>query len=101
LAHVEPSSQVAGANDFYAFNINGGGFVIIAGEDRAARVLGYSDQGFIDFNNLPSNLKDLLDGYKQEIEFLQTYKDDDLVLKAPSLNDAGGVEPLIKSNWGQ
>ncbi len=101
LAHVEPSSQVAGANDFYAFNINGGGFVIIAGEDRAARVLGYSDQGFIDFNNLPSNLKDLLDGYKQEIEFLQTYKADDLVLKAPSLNDAGGVEPLIKSNWGQ
>ena len=101
LSHVEPSSAVDGANDFYAFNIRGGGFIIVAGEDRAAQVLGYSDRGHLDFNNLPDNLKDLLDGYKQEIEFLQTYKGDDLVVVEPSLKATGGVEPLIKTTWGQ
>ena len=74
LAHAEPSSTALGANDYYAFNIKGGGFIIIAGEDRAAQVLGYSDRGRIDFNNLPAPLEDLLKGYKKEIEYLQTYK---------------------------
>jgi ATPase subunit of ABC transporter with duplicated ATPase domains len=57
LVHAEASSAVAGANDFYAFNLKGGGFVIISGEDRGAQVLGYSDQGYLDFNNLPYGMQ--------------------------------------------
>lgn len=102
LAHAEPSAKVAGANDYYAFNITGGGFVIIAGEDRAVQVLGYSDKGHIDFNNLPTPLKGLLDSYKKEIEFLQTYKGNDLVISnGTKLTATGGVEPLIQTTWGQ
>ena len=101
LVHAEASSAVEGANDYYAFNIKGGGFIIIAGEDRAAQVLGYSDKGQLDFNNLPYGLQGLLSGYKQEIEFLQTYKGDDLVPAPQSFNASSGVEPLIKTNWGQ
>ena len=101
LAHAEPSSVVTNANDYYAFNIKGGGFVIIAGEDRAAQVLGYSDKGRIDFNNLPAPLEDLLNGYKKEIEFLQTYKGNDLVPAPVSFKASNGVEPLIKTTWGQ
>ena len=102
LAHAEPSSKVKGANDYYAFNINGGGFVIIAGEDRAARVLGYSDKGCLDFTNLPAPLRDLLDGYKKEIEFLQAYKGDDLIPVAnATFKSSGTVGPLIKTTWGQ
>ena len=102
LVHAEASKAVSGANDFYAFNVKGGGFIIVAGEDRATSVLGYSDKGRIDFNNLPAPLQDLLNGFKKEIEFLQTYKDNDLVpAPAPSLNASSGVEPLIKTTWGQ
>ncbi len=102
LAHAEPSAKVAGANDYYVFNINGGGFVIIAGEDRAVQVLGYSDKGHIDFNNLPATLKGLLDSYKKEIEFLQTYKGHDLVIANDTkLTATDGVEPLIQTTWGQ
>ena len=36
LVHAEASSAVKDANDYYAFNLTGGGFIIIAGEDRAA-----------------------------------------------------------------
>ena len=101
LSHAEASSVVAGANDYYVFNIKGGGFVIVAGEDRATQVIGYSDRGYIDMNNLPYGLKGLLSGYKKEIEFLQTYKEDDLVAVEPTINATAGVEPLIKTTWGQ
>lgn len=101
LSHAEASSAVAGANDYYAFNIKGGGFIIVAGEDRAAQVLGYSDKGRIDFNNLPAPLEDLLNGYKKEIEFLQTYKGNDLVVNHSTIKATSSVDPLIKTTWGQ
>ena len=100
LAHAEASSKVNGAIDYYVFNIDGGGFIIIAGEDRATAVLGYSDKGHLDFKNLPSNLKALLNGYKAEIEFLQTYEGNDLEIVSPTINSSF-VNPLIKTTWGQ
>ena len=101
LVHAEASSAVKDANDYYAFNLTGGGFIIIAGEDRAAQVLGYSDRGQFDFNHMPYGLQGLLSSFKEEIEFLQTYKGDDLVPAPQSFNASNGVEPLIKTNWGQ
>ena len=100
LVHAQSSSAVAGAHDFYAFNITGGGFVIIAGESRANQVLGYSDNGSLDFNNLPDNFKALLEGYQEEIEYLQTHPDLEV---RPAIRSNGGivVAPLIKSHWGQ
>ena len=101
LSHTEASTAVAGANDYYVFNIKGGGFIIIAGEDRATEVLGYSDKGMIDINNLPFNLQGLLNGFKHEIEFLQTYEGDDLIPAPKSFKATSGVAPLIKTTWGQ
>lgn len=101
LVHAEASTLVNGANDYYAFNINGGGFIIISGEDRTAQVLGYSDKGQLDFAHLPCTLRTLLNNYKQEIEFIQGYEGDDLIPLSRTLNETNGVEPLIKSNWGQ
>ena len=101
LVHAEASKAVSGANDFYAFNVKGGGFIIVAGEDRATSVLGYSDKGRFDTNNLPAPLQDLLNGFKKEIEFLQTYKDNDLLPAPTTFNATAGVQPLIKTTWGQ
>ena len=100
LAHAEASQAVSGANDYYAFNIAGGGFIIIAGDDRASEVLGYSDKGHLDFNNLPDNFKALMRSYQEEIEYLQSHPD----LKASPImraSDGTGVAPLIKTTWGQ
>jgi len=100
LVHAEASRTVANANAYYAFNIEGGGFVIVAGEDRANQVLGYSDHGRLDFNNLPDNFKALMRSYREEIEYLQAHPELDIT---PSINAAtgNGVEPLIKAIWGQ
>ena len=101
LAHAEASGAVKDANDYYAFNLTGGGFIIIAGEDRAAQVLGYSDKGQFDIKHLPYGLQGLLNGFKQEIEYLQTYEGDDLIPAPQSFNAGSGVDPLIKTTWGQ
>lgn len=100
LVYAEQSAIVDGGHDYYAFNINGGGFVIIAGEDRATNVLGYSDSGHLDFNNMPDNFKALLASYKEEIEWLQAHPDYQMTPMVRATG-GGGVAPLIKSLWGQ
>ena len=102
LAYTEPSDKVAHANVYYIFNIKGGGFIIVSGEDHAMPVLGYSDKGQIDVINMPDALKCLLGGYKEDIEYLLTHD-----IEAPksfnqSFRDAVDiVPPMTKSTWGQ
>lgn len=101
LVHVEPSTIDRNANTYYAFNVKGGGFVIVAGDDRINQALGFSDEGQLDFENMPDNLKALLDNYQEQIEYLQVHPE----LKVPqhiiSNNRSVIVEPLIKAHWGQ
>ena len=97
LAHAEASS-IEG-NAYYVFNIDGGGWVIIAGDDRAKQVLAYGDKGNIDMNDLPGNMKDYLNLYKNQIEEMQNYKGEVIPMKAT--NRSTVVEPLTKSIWGQ
>ncbi len=49
----------AANEDYYIFNdrVRGNGFVIISGKDGTNPVLGYSDKGFINENNLPTPLQ--------------------------------------------
>lgn len=100
LAHAEASSAASSANTYYAFNITGGGFIIVAGDDRAYPVLGYSDRGCLDFSRLPDNFKALLRGYKEEIEYLQAHPELD-VTPMVRTSSGTGVSPLVKSTWGQ
>lgn len=100
LAHAEVSSVNRNANAYYAFNVNGGGFVIVAGDDRASQVLGYSDQGQLDFKHMPDNLKELLNYYKAQIEYLQA--NPEVRVPKRTINNRGIiVEPLIQAHWGQ
>ena len=99
LAHAQASSAAYGAYAYYAFNIKGGGFILVSGDDRAYPVLGYSEDGHLDFNNLPVNVRALFDSYQEEIEYLQAHPDM-VVTPAPRATGAG-VEPLIRSHWGQ
>ncbi|MBQ7489587.1 MAG: Spi family protease inhibitor [Bacteroidales bacterium] len=55
--------------NFYIFNADDGGFVIVSADDRAVPVLGYSDNGFINAGNLPENFKWWLGEYEREIDY--------------------------------
>lgn len=53
---------------YYIINAeNNSGFVIISGDDNAREVLAYSDEGSLNLNQLPTNVKYWLDFYTAEI----------------------------------
>ena len=98
LTHTEKSA-VEG-NAFYVFNLDGGGWIIMAGDDRAKEVLAYGKTGSFDMNNLPVATKDYLNRYKAQIETMQNYKGEVEPMKAPKRRTPIG--PLLKSvNWSQ
>jgi len=97
LAHAE--AMAAGGNAYYVFNIDGGGWVIIAGDDRANSVLAYNDKGSIDMNNLPDNMKGYMNMYKNQIEFMKDYKGEVVPLKTANRREPIG--PLMKTDWAQ
>ena len=101
LAHAEVSSVDPNAKAYYAFNIDGGGFIIVSGDDRASQVLGFSDKGRLDFNNIPDNLMALLEDYKKQIEYLQAHPKMNVPPCRTSENYEVIVKPLIQTHWGQ
>lgn len=77
---------------------------------RVNPILGYSDAGSYDAENMPPQLLDLLESYKEEIiavkrgEFkeLKSYKSDwDNYLKANFNQIKASVDPIIKVKWNQ
>ena len=98
LAYAERSSTDALQRPvFYIFDVDGG-FVIVAGDDRAEEVLAYGD-GRLDLDNLPCNLQWMLDHYKEQIEWLFTHEDATVqrVHSAPTTV----IEPLLHCTWSQ
>lgn len=97
------------ANSIYAFNINNGGFIIASADDRTLPVLGYSDSGHIDWDNLPENIRSWFKQYDEAIATLgdrTDLKDGNLIIDGnPSLTgtrtDKKPIEPLIKTHWNQ
>lgn len=56
---------------YYVYNVGtNNGFVIVSGDDRANTILGYSDSGSFDSNQIPDNLKYWLSCYEKEIKSL-------------------------------
>lgn len=97
LAHTQ-ASNVEG-NAYYVFNIDGGGWVVIAGDDIAKEVLAYGTEGSLDMNAMPENMKGFLNMLKGQIETAQAYKGKTVPVKAIKLSAAVG--PLLKTRWGQ
>ena len=96
----DASPQASAA--YYVFNAQQGhGFVIVSGDDRTQLpVLGYSDKGYFDPDNVPVNMQDLLDTYAEEIAML----DQGLITSEPApipTKASNVVKPLLKSQWGQ
>lgn len=59
------------ASYYYVFNAgDGAGYVIVSGDDRTERVLGYVEHGNFDAEALPESMKGLLQQYAEEIQTL-------------------------------
>lgn len=54
----------------YAFNVEGGGFVVVAGDDCAPAILGYSESSEIDPSDMPEAMKELFAQYQAEMQMM-------------------------------
>lgn len=101
LLHAEMSSVSMTQNAYYIYS-TGDGFVIVAGDNRAESILGYGDGSF-DMNDIPCGLQFMLEGYKEQIDYLLEHPG--LEVETPSLNAptlAGtSVAPLLTAEWNQ
>ncbi len=99
MAHKAPLMSAAPGTAqaaYYVFNGGESGYVIVAGDDRAPAVLGYSDQGTFDPKEAPEALTYLLEGYAAQIDALARG-----AKAAPQLRSAGAIRPLVKATWSQ
>lgn len=56
-----------GETHFYVFNREGGGWVMIGGDEVAHEVLAYSDEGTFDYQSLPESARAWLSMYEDQI----------------------------------
>ena len=97
------------AEKIYAFNVDGGGYVIASGDSRTLPVLGYSASGSIDWTDIPENMRAWLKGYDEAIATLGSTTDfaDGNLLTANGKQTSStrlpriAIEPLITTQWNQ
>ena len=88
LAYAARPSLRAAAPEayYYVFNRgNNGGYIIIAGDDRAYPVLGYGTSGDFSYEKIPDNMKWWLQGYADQIQYAYA--------------NIPGQDPEVKERW--
>ena len=100
LVHTAISASKPIVADYYVFNaVDGSGFVIVAGDDRARQVLAYGDHA-IDMASVPDNVQWLLDQYAEQMEYLFAHPG--MVPSRSAINDSTTIVPqLMTTLWGQ
>lgn len=100
LAHVVKSG---GADRIYIYNVDGGGWVMVSGDDNTRRqVLGYSPTGRFDYSAMPVNARNWIESYADVISRLESHPEyvrRDSVMQSRA---SGAVAPLLgEITWGQ
>ncbi len=107
MTHRAPRKNVASQDDYYyIFNSEDGkGYVIISGDDSTEQVLGYSDEGAFDANNIPESMQAWLDWYAKAIQIVEenNAQPGASPAKAPRKISSAkrAISPLLKSKWNQ
>ena len=97
---IDPAGQVSG---LYVFNVGtDGGFVIISNDDQTTPILGYSDCGSIDPDNLPANLSAWLQSYADQIAWVKANGANG-THRANRTNRTAkvAIAPLVHTQWSQ
>lgn len=62
---------------FYVFNVGNDGFIILSADDFYRPIIGYSENGKFDYDNIPPALQDYLEGIVMERNMHRTSKRSD------------------------
>ena len=103
------SSADQSQNYFYIFSSEPNNtYIIVSADERILPILGYSDESFFDPNNIPPNMKNWLDGYVDEMNYIFTmveaekHPDWNNIFEGNILKGAKAVAPLLDPfKWDQ
>ena len=85
---------------YYVFNVGDQqGFVVVSGDDRTPAILGYADQGLFDNDNIPDNMRSWLQGYADQLRYLNSHPD--AAVAKVVLDEHASIAPLLTSTWSQ
>ncbi|MBQ8051715.1 MAG: leucine-rich repeat protein [Bacteroidaceae bacterium] len=102
LAKLSPRRKASAQSQtelYYVFNRGQNeGFVIVSGDDQTRAVLGYTEEGEFDYNQLPENMRFWLQGYEEELAFLSENPLTEKPMYAPTHDK---IEPMVTTKWNQ
>lgn len=104
---LKSQGQVKGLG-FYVFNMTEkGGFVIVSNESRSRPIIGFSETGKFDADNMPDNMRAWLQGYADEIAWLKKQPVVETATVTKNSKTRAGshvtteIKPLVKTQWNQ
>lgn len=77
------------------------GYVVVAADDAAVAVLGYSDSGTIDAADMPDGLAYWLEYYAAEIERARAAGISAEATSAPAKASRKAISPMVATRWNQ
>ena len=93
-----------GSPSLYLFDYKDApGYMVVSADDCVAPLLGYSDTGSFDVDNLPPALESWLEQYQRQIEYAREQgltSTSGMVTRA-SLPNWSPIQPLLKTEWNQ
>ncbi len=102
---LQDLSLASSGDAYHVFNIGASnGFVIVSGSDLTPDIIGYTDEGAFDAQNIPDNMKEWLQEYTNQIAWMEKQGEATAsaskVRKAPAGVKAA-IAPLIQTKWNQ
>lgn len=100
------SKGMAESAYYYVFNAEGeNGYVIVSGDTRTPEILGYVEHGSFDADNIPVNMKSMLQLYADEIKYLDDNNVPEsspmLKVKRKSNVVRRSIPEILTSRWNQ
>lgn len=108
------TATTRGEVDYYVFNVQDGGFVIIAGDDRVKPILAYSTTGAYDPDDVAEGFAYTLSTFQEEIQYVREHQlgaTPDIAAEWRSVAATGNlrqgrtaravVGPLCQTLWNQ
>lgn len=102
---LQDLSLASSGDAYHVFNIGASnGFVIVSGSDLTPDIIGYTDEGAFDAQNIPDNMKEWLQEYTNQIAWMEKQGEATAsaskVRKAPAGVKAS-IAPMIETLWNQ
>lgn len=99
LAYVHKGGA-SNLNALYVFNRGmSDGYIMVSGDDRAPLILGYSDKGSFDSNDIPLSMRGMIESWSDQIAWLASHPD---CKAAAPAQVQQSVEPLLGAiQWDQ